>query len=146
MARTADDCGVVLEAIAGGDRRDSGSAHRRFRRRDVDRVLGDGLTGLRVGFAEHDFEVEAAPGTRSALRRGWRALRDLGGQGREASLPPDIPSLARVSAIVTAEVSSSLAPVIQREALDQVTRPEQQTALLPPQTPAAGGHPAGPRP
>ena len=130
IARTADDCGLVLEAIAGGDRRDSGSANRTFRHTAVDQVRRNGLAGIRVGFSEHDFEVEAQPSIRPALRRGWRAIQDLGVQVADASLPVGIPYLAVTSAIVTGDVSSSLAPIVEREALDQVTRPEQQAALI----------------
>ena len=129
MAHTAADCGVVLEAIAGGDRRDHGSAFKRFRSRDVSAVRDSGLASVRIGVADYDFEVEATPPVRPALAEGLRAIRDLGVQEREIALPTGVPYLALTSAIVTGEVASALAPLIERDGIDRLTRPEQRTAL-----------------
>jgi Asp-tRNA(Asn)/Glu-tRNA(Gln) amidotransferase A subunit family amidase len=129
MTHTAADCGVVLEAIAGGDRRDHGSAFKRFRSRDVSAVRDSGLASVRIGVADYDFEVEATPPVRPALAEGLRAIRDLGVQERAIALPTGVPYLALTSAIVTGEVSSALAPLIERDGIDRLTRPEQRTAL-----------------
>src|SRR5206468_4912633 len=84
MAHSARDCAIVLEAISGADVRDPASGRRRFRLADVARVQS-AITGLRVGFAAHDFEEEAAPPIRPALREGWQAILDLGVAVREAA-------------------------------------------------------------
>jgi aspartyl-tRNA(Asn)/glutamyl-tRNA(Gln) amidotransferase subunit A len=69
MCRTAEDCGIVLEAMAGPDMRDPGSAGRMFRMDAARRPL----RSLRVGYAVEDFD-SADPSIRATLRQALDAI------------------------------------------------------------------------
>src|SRR3989442_76973 len=66
MCPSAEDCGLVLEAIAGGDSNDPGSAHKSFHytpqyyRQSKD---------LRIGYAPVDFAERADPSARPAFEQ-----------------------------------------------------------------------------
>ncbi|HEV2282103.1 MAG TPA: amidase [bacterium] len=91
MCRTAEDCGAVLEAMAGPDPRDPGSAGRGFR---MDRGRRP-LRALRVGYAIEDFET-ADPTIRAPLRQALDTLKSLGVRTSRAVLPAlPIDSVAR---------------------------------------------------
>jgi aspartyl-tRNA(Asn)/glutamyl-tRNA(Gln) amidotransferase subunit A len=113
MCRTAEDCGIVLEAMAGPDPRDPASAGRTFR---PDRRRRP-LRTLRVGYAAEDFET-ADPSVRAALREALDAFRQLGVRLTRAVLPPlPIDSIART--IIRVEGSASFQDLVRtgRDAL-----------------------------
>src|SRR5579875_432269 len=108
MCRSAEDCGLVLEAIAGPDPRDPGSAGRTFRmhRRPIR------PSALRVGYAPVDFEETAQPSIRAALADALRAFRRLGVRLRRTELPRlPIDSAARL--IIRAEGSTIFQDLIE---------------------------------
>ena len=85
MAWTAEDCAVMLQAIAGYDPEDPGSAEKpvpNFKAKFRDR-----LAGLRIGWIRHFYERDmiADDETRKAIEETVRALRDLGATVEEAS-------------------------------------------------------------
>jgi len=91
MCRTAEDCGIVLEAMAGPDARDPGTAGRTFRTGRSRRPLH----ALRVGYAIEDFE-SAEPSVRATLRGALDAFTQLGARTVRAVLPAlPIDSVAR---------------------------------------------------
>ncbi|HKX17848.1 MAG TPA: amidase [bacterium] len=107
MCRTAEDCGMVLEGIAGADPRDPGTAGRSFRMGPVRRPL----RSLRVGYAIEDFET-AEPTVRAALHRALDTFRSLGVRMSRAVLPPlPIDSVART--IIRVEGSASFQDLIR---------------------------------
>ena len=107
MCRTAEDCGMVLEAMAGGDPRDPGTAGRSFR---VGRARRP-LRSLRVGYAIEDFET-AEPTVRGALSKALDTFRSLGVRMSRAVLPPlPIDSVART--IIRVEGSASFQDLIR---------------------------------
>ena len=107
MCRTAEDCGMVLEAMAGADPRDPGTAGRSFRMERARRPL----RALRVGYAIEDFET-ADPTVRAALRRALDTFRSLGPRMSRAVLPPlPIDSVART--IIRVEGSASFQDLIR---------------------------------
>src|SRR6266404_586590 len=64
MCHSAEDCGLVLEAIAGGDSNDPGSAHKSFHYTpQYYRQAKD----LRIGYAPVDFAERADPSARPAF-------------------------------------------------------------------------------
>ena len=88
MAWTAEDCAVMLQAIAGYDPEDPGSAEKpvpNFKAKFRDR-----LAGLRIGWIRHFYERDmiADDETRKAIEETVRALRDLGATVEEASAQP----------------------------------------------------------
>ena len=87
MTRTVADNALMLEAIAGHDPLDPGSAAvptGRYRA-----ALGRGAKGLRIGFVRHFHEVDmpAEPEVTAALEHVMRALQMLGADVRDIKLP-----------------------------------------------------------
>jgi aspartyl-tRNA(Asn)/glutamyl-tRNA(Gln) amidotransferase subunit A len=87
MTRTVEDNALMLEAIAGHDPLDPGSAavptgHYRA-------ALDRGAKGLRIGFVRHFHEIDmpAEPEVTAALERVMRALQMLGADVRDIKLP-----------------------------------------------------------
>ncbi|TMF56483.1 MAG: amidase [Chloroflexi bacterium] len=72
MARSADECAVVLEAIAGPDSADATASGRRFKPLDT-RPAAAAVKRARVAFAEEDIEDHASEEAKRALERGKRA-------------------------------------------------------------------------
>ncbi len=88
MARTAEDCALLMNAIAGYDARDAGSV--RAAPRDFCAHLRDDLKGLRIGVVRHFWErdvpvnAELAAATEEALR----VLRGLGARVEDTAMRP----------------------------------------------------------
>jgi aspartyl-tRNA(Asn)/glutamyl-tRNA(Gln) amidotransferase subunit A len=87
MTRTVEDNALMLEAIAGHDPLDPGSAavptgHYRA-------ALDRGAKGLRIGFVRHFHEIDmpAEPEVTAALEHVMRALQMLGADVRDIKLP-----------------------------------------------------------
>ena len=113
MCRTAEDCGIVLAAMAGPDPRDPGSAGRTFQMVRARRPL----RSLRIGYAIEDFET-ADPTIRATLRQALDAFKSLGVQMSRAVLPPlPIDSVART--VIRIEGSASFQDLVRsgRDAL-----------------------------
>lgn len=83
VGRSADDCGLVLQAIAGRDRRDPGSADRPFQfRRDP-----GPLTGRRIGVHRPEFDAPEAAPNRRAFEAALDVFRALGATVEDFTLP-----------------------------------------------------------
>lgn len=83
VGRSAEDCGLVLEAIAGPDRRDAGSEDRPFRfRRDP-----APLKGRRIGVHRPEFEAPEAAPNRRAFEAALDVFRQLGATVEDFTLP-----------------------------------------------------------
>ena len=78
LARTARDCAIMLNAIAGYDVDDPGSAD--IAAPDFTGALNGDIRGLRVGLLRHFYEEEmiADDDTRAAMAETIGVLRDLG--------------------------------------------------------------------
>src|SRR5438067_6411974 len=64
FGRSAEDCGVILQTIAGGDSKDAGSAGKNFY---YTPQYARAMKDLRVGYAPSDFTEWAEPATRPAF-------------------------------------------------------------------------------
>jgi aspartyl-tRNA(Asn)/glutamyl-tRNA(Gln) amidotransferase subunit A len=88
MAWTAEDCAILLDALAGHDPADPASVG--VPRVAYARALGASLKGLKVGllrrFYEHD--VPASPEMLQMINRAAVTLKDLGCRVEDAILPP----------------------------------------------------------
>jgi aspartyl-tRNA(Asn)/glutamyl-tRNA(Gln) amidotransferase subunit A len=88
LAWTAEDCAILLQAMAGHDPADPASADRPIP--DYRAALAGDIKGLRVGLVRHFYErdnvVNAA--TRDAVEAAAKKLEDMGCAVRELSLSP----------------------------------------------------------
>ncbi|MGH2352686.1 MAG: amidase [Chloroflexota bacterium] len=126
LAHAAEDCGLVLEAIAGADRRDAASAGRRFRYAPL--AVAE-LRGLRLGYAPADFEDLAADEARPAFAAALDVLRGMGAPLVEAGLPPDLPYGPAVSTIIGAEGATVFAGLIESDAFESLVDARQKAGL-----------------
>jgi len=132
MARTSEDCAIILNAIAGHDVADPSSAPRRTR--DYTAGLGDGIKGLRIGVVRHFWEtdINRSPELSAAMEQSLSVLRDLGATLEDVTLR-HLQSYSDVK-IVTAEselFSLHLSELIARpEAFGQDFRARSLAACL----------------
>ncbi|MES2561463.1 MAG: amidase [Pseudomonadota bacterium] len=88
MARTVEDCAILLQAIAGFDARDPGSTEQS--KPDYRTALEGNIKGLRIGVLRHYWE-EDVPGSedqRQAMEEAIAVLRSLGAQVEDARSRP----------------------------------------------------------
>jgi aspartyl-tRNA(Asn)/glutamyl-tRNA(Gln) amidotransferase subunit A len=69
FCRSAEDCGLVLEAIAGSDRQDPGSAGKSFY---YTPQYARKMSELRVGFAAGDFPTGPTNPRGRPFNRHWK--------------------------------------------------------------------------
>jgi aspartyl-tRNA(Asn)/glutamyl-tRNA(Gln) amidotransferase subunit A len=88
MAWTAEDCAIMLQAMAGHDPADPASADRPVP--DYRAALSGGIKGLRIGLIRHFYEDDnpADEGTRQAIAAAIKVFEDLGCSVRELRLSP----------------------------------------------------------
>jgi aspartyl-tRNA(Asn)/glutamyl-tRNA(Gln) amidotransferase subunit A len=107
FTRTVDDAALVLQAIAGWDRRDATSVDRPV---DMLASLERGVEGLRLGLPREYFEAEGMePGVRAAVERAVLTLERAGAELVDVRLPHTDYGLAAYYIIAPAEASSNLA-------------------------------------
>jgi aspartyl-tRNA(Asn)/glutamyl-tRNA(Gln) amidotransferase subunit A len=87
MARTAEDCALLLQAMAGHDKQDAASA--KVRIPDYRAALRLDLKGLRIGYIRHFQEGEhpVEPEMASAMDAAVARLRALGAEVTDVRLP-----------------------------------------------------------
>ncbi|HCC57405.1 MAG TPA: amidase [Solibacterales bacterium] len=125
MCRSAQDCGLVLAAIAGGDRNDPGSAGKSFYYTpEYARPLAD----LKMGYAATDFSDWAQPEARSAFAEALAVLGQMGLPPRETALP-DFPFGAIIGAIIGVEGAASFEKLVSSGRVDQLADPRQAAGL-----------------
>jgi aspartyl-tRNA(Asn)/glutamyl-tRNA(Gln) amidotransferase subunit A len=85
MARSAEDCALLLSAFCGPDLdRDSTSLDKPAE--NFGRSLNDSLEGLRIGVPKEFFGEGVAPGVRAAIDAALAAIREAGRQaGRDVA-------------------------------------------------------------
>src|SRR3984893_2063945 len=88
MAWTAEDCAILLQAMAGHDPADPGSANHPLP--DYRAALQGEVKGLRIGLIRHFYERdnEANAVTRAAIAAAAQILEGLGCTVREVTLSP----------------------------------------------------------
>ncbi len=108
FTRSVADAGLVLQAIAGRDERDSTSVP--VPADGLLERLEDGLRGLRIGLPVEYFDAPGTePGVMEAVRRAVQAMERAGAELVEVSLPHTDYGLAAYYIIAPAEASSNLA-------------------------------------
>jgi aspartyl-tRNA(Asn)/glutamyl-tRNA(Gln) amidotransferase subunit A len=106
MARTAADLGLLLNAMAGHDPRDSTSLQRASE--DYNRDLEKPLTGLRIGLPREFFGDGMSADVRRATDAAIAEYRKLGALPVEVSLPSMDLSVPVYYVLAPAEASSNL--------------------------------------
>jgi aspartyl-tRNA(Asn)/glutamyl-tRNA(Gln) amidotransferase subunit A len=88
MAWTAEDCAIMLQALAGHDPRDPASAKRPIP--DYAAALGGGIEGARIGVIHHFHETDhkVSDDTQRGIAAAVETMRGLGAEIREVQLPP----------------------------------------------------------
>jgi len=87
MARTAEDCALLLQAMAGPDPDDPASAGRGAEGLED---IGAGVKGLRIGVVRHFHEADnrANDGVLANLEAAIEVFRGLGAEVADVTLPP----------------------------------------------------------
>ena len=107
MARTAEDCALLLSAICGPDLdRDSTSLD--IPTEDFSRSLNDSIDGLRIGIPDEFFGDGLADDVRSAVDAALKEYEKLGAKLVKVSLPRTKLSIPVYYIIAPAEASSNL--------------------------------------
>jgi aspartyl-tRNA(Asn)/glutamyl-tRNA(Gln) amidotransferase subunit A len=88
LARTVEDCALVLQALAGYDPKDAGSLSRPIPA--YREALGPDLKGLRIGVLRHHWEddVPASEDVRTAMDAALDVLRRLGAELEDCRVRP----------------------------------------------------------
>lgn len=125
ICRSAEDCGLVLEAIAGGDDDDPTSAHKSFY---YTPQFARDFKDVHVGFAAVDFDERVDPAARADYAKALDTLRSLGLQLGETKMP-EFPYGAMITTIISAEGSAVFEPLINSGKVDQLADPYQIAGL-----------------
>jgi aspartyl-tRNA(Asn)/glutamyl-tRNA(Gln) amidotransferase subunit A len=117
LALTADDCGLVLDAIAGPDAGDPTAADRPFVYDAAD------VSGRRFRFGVvRDVTAGAEPAVRAAFERSLQLLEKIGTV--EDITLADLPYEAVTRTILLAESASAFEDMIESGAIADLTAPE----------------------
>ncbi|PPE69996.1 Asp-tRNA(Asn)/Glu-tRNA(Gln) amidotransferase subunit GatA [Caldimonas thermodepolymerans] len=115
MARTAEDCALLLQAMSGFDPRDATSAERpvddyvtALRTPREGATAGQPLKGLRIGLPKEFFGEGVAPDVAQAVRAALAEFEKLGATLVDVSLPRTELSIPVYYIIAPAEASSNL--------------------------------------
>ena len=131
MARSAEDCGTILEAIAGADSRDrTTSDDSKFRRGKLRAVKGMHIGIVRPDYRKDDKHHLAQPQTETAFEGALGVLTGLGAILNDVSLPV-IPMDEAAGTIIAVEGSAAFEGLIRdKTRLAKLIDDEQQAGLL----------------
>jgi aspartyl-tRNA(Asn)/glutamyl-tRNA(Gln) amidotransferase subunit A len=125
LAHTAEDCGLILQVIAGKDSNDPGSAGKSFY---YTPQYARPMKDLKVGYAPIDFTDRADASARPAFAAAIVAFKESGVQLIETKLP-SFPYGPALSTILNAEQGSIFEPLIASGAVNQLADPAQIAGL-----------------
>lgn len=110
MARSAEDCALLLEAMAGPDPRDPASGGRDAAGTTAE--LARGVKGLRIGVIRHFHESDnrGSPAMLANLEAALQVFRGLGAEVADVALPPLAEWHAVAATIMLAEAHAIHAP------------------------------------
>ena len=125
FGRSAEDCGIVLQGIAGKDSADPGSAGRSFY---YTPQYARALKELRIGYSPADFTDNAGASARPAFQAALDAMKAAGAQLVEFKWP-QFPYGPVLSMILAAEEASIFEPLISSGKVDELTDHAQIAGL-----------------
>ena len=106
MARTAEDCAILLNCMASYDDKDSTCIDREVP--DYSATLNDGIKGLKIGVPREYFSEGLDPETEKAVRTALAEFEAQGAELVEISLPNTGLSVPAYYVIAPAEASANL--------------------------------------
>ena len=106
MARTAHDCALMLNVMAGVDGNDSTSAD--YPVADYTATLDQPLSGLKIGLPKEFFSEQLNPGIATLVQSAIKEYEALGATVKEVSLPNTALSVPAYYIIAPSEASSNL--------------------------------------
>lgn len=106
MTRSAEDAAYLLAAMAGFDERDSTCVDRPVD--DYVKQLDQPVKGLKIGIVKEFFEEGLGEGMNASMQAAIEALKNLGAEMREVSLPNSRYSVPAYYVVAPAECSSNL--------------------------------------
>ena len=107
LARTVEDCALLLNAVCGHDGRDTTSAD--VPQPDFTRSLNRGIEGVRIGLPREYFIEGLDPGIRDGIAGAVALMEEQGAEIVDISLPRTPYAISAYYLIATAEASSNLA-------------------------------------
>ena len=125
FCHSAEDCGFVLEEIAGGDRHDPGSSGKSFY---YTPQYARKMSDLRIGFAPGDFSEWPAESARPAFQQALEVVRSLGGTMVETRFP-DFPYVAMIGSIIACDAASVFEPLISSGKVEELADQKQIAGL-----------------
>ncbi len=125
LGRSAEDCALVLAAIAGPDPRDPSAVARGFGVRPAARATMRFRVGIPKG-ADENIQPEVAANFRTSLKALGDAIEVV--EGVEL---PDLPYGAVAGMIIAAEGASAFDDLLKTGKLAQLTAPEDRTGGYP---------------
>jgi aspartyl-tRNA(Asn)/glutamyl-tRNA(Gln) amidotransferase subunit A len=115
MCRTAEDCGLVLQTIAGGDKLDPASAGKSFY---YTPQYARPMKDLRIGRLVSEFPGDAV------FEEAMKVVQSFGARVVDIKLP-EFPYGALANTIVTCEGASVFEPLVKNGGVDQLADPQQ---------------------
>jgi aspartyl-tRNA(Asn)/glutamyl-tRNA(Gln) amidotransferase subunit A len=106
MCRTAEDCALLLNTMAGFDARDSTSVDEPVP--DYTKSLNDDIKGLRIGLPKEYFSEGLSPEVAQVVQAAIGEYKKLGAQIVEISLPNSRLAIPCYYVLAPAEASSNL--------------------------------------
>ena len=107
LARTVEDCGLLLNVICGHDKMDTTSAD--IKKPDFLRSLRQGVEGIKIGLPEEYFVEGLDPHVKEKVMRAVALFSEKGAEIVDISLPHARYAISSYYLIATAEASSNLA-------------------------------------
>ncbi|MFO7705775.1 MAG: Asp-tRNA(Asn)/Glu-tRNA(Gln) amidotransferase subunit GatA [Halopseudomonas sp.] len=106
MARSAEDCALMLQVMAGFDSKDSTSVDQPVA--NYSTSLNDSLKGLRIGLPKEYFASGLDAATADAIQAAVKQFQALGAEIKDISLPNAELAIPAYYVIAPAEASSNL--------------------------------------
>ncbi len=125
FAHSAEDCGLILQAIAGKDGKDPGSAGKSFY---YTPQYARQMKDLTIGYAAVDFADRAEPPAREAFAAALDVLRSTGVKLVETRLP-DYPYGDVLSLVLNGEMGSIFEPLVASGQVAQLADASQIAGL-----------------